>query len=70
MDTLREIELVYTSLESSLQEILNFKSQYVIELHASFIEHADANQTTNEGIAFKETFRIFFVKGEKLTGGC
>lgn len=64
MDTLRQPKLVDTSLKSSLQEVLDLKGQHVIELHAGFIKHADTNETSDEGIAFKESLGVFFIKGE------
>ncbi len=67
MDTLGETELVDARLETTLQEILDLERQHVIELHARLIEHADAHETTNQGIAFEETFRVLVVQREKLT---
>jgi len=55
------------SLQPSLQEILNLQSQYVIKAHSCFIEHTDANKSTDEGVTFKQTFWVFCVKLEKLT---
>ena len=67
MDTLCQSELIHTCLQASLQEILNLERQDVIELHAGFIEHTDTNETSNEGIAFKETLRVLFIEGEEFT---
>jgi hypothetical protein len=67
VDRLGEAELVDAGLEASLQEVLNLEGQHVIELHARLVEHADANETANEGIAFEETARVLLVEGEKLT---
>lgn len=69
MNTLRQPKLVDTSLESSLQEIFDLKGQHVIEFHAGFVKHADTNETSDEGIAFEESLRVFFIEGEKLTVG-
>lgn len=67
MNTLCQPELVDTSLKSSLQEILDLERQNVIELHAGFVEYADTDQTADKGIAFKKSFRVFLIEGQKLT---
>lgn len=67
MDTLCQSELVDTSLQPSLQEILHLEGQHVIELHAGFIEHTDTDETTDEGVAFEETLGVFLLHGQKLT---
>lgn len=68
MNTLRQAQLVDTSLQSALQEILDFERQHVIELHTGLIKHADTHETADQGIAFEKTFGVFFVECEKLTG--
>jgi hypothetical protein len=67
VDRLSETELVDTSLETTLQEVFGLEGQHVIELHTGFVEHTDANETANEGIAFEETLGVLFFEGEKLT---
>ena len=67
VDGLGETELVDTSLETALKEVLDAKGQDVIELHAGFVEHTDTHQTANQGITFEETLGVFLVEGEKLT---
>jgi hypothetical protein len=67
MDTLRKAEFVDASLQTTLQEVFNLESKHVIELHARFVEHANANKTANERITFEEALGVFLVKGEKLT---
>lgn len=37
VNTLRQPKLVDTSLKSSLKEILDLESQYIIELHTRFV---------------------------------
>lgn len=64
---LGETELVDARLQAALQEILNLEGQHVIELHTRLVEHTDADQAANEGIALKETLGIFLVEGQKLT---
>ena len=67
MDRLRQAELVDASLQTTLQEIFGLEGEHVIELHAGFIEHADADETADEGVAFEETLGVFFVEGEQLS---
>lgn len=67
VDGLGETELVDASLEPALQEVLDLQGQDVIELHAGLVEHTDADQTANEGIAFEETLGVLLVESEKLT---
>ena len=69
MDALGQAKLVDAGLQAAFQEILDLERQDVIELHARFVEHTDADETANEGIAFEEPLRVFFVEREKLTVG-
>lgn len=69
VDGLGETELVDTSLEAALQEILELQGQHVIESHAGLVEHTDTHETANEGISFEETLGVLFVESEKLTMG-
>lgn len=47
---LGESELEDLSLQATFQEIFDFKTQNVIELHAGFVQHSDTNETTQQGI--------------------
>lgn len=47
MNTLGQAQLVDTSLQSTLQEILDFERQHVIELHTGLVKHANPDQTAN-----------------------
>ena len=47
VDTLRQSKFVYTGLKTALQEILDLKSQHVIELHARFVKDADTDKATD-----------------------
>ena len=69
VDGLGEAELVDTGLQAALEEILDLQGQDVIELHAGLVEHTDAHETANQGIAFEETLGVLLVEGEKLTTG-
>jgi hypothetical protein len=67
MNGLCETKLIDAGLQAALQEVLNLQSQDVIQLHARLVKNANANKTTDERIPFKQAFRIFFIKGQKLT---
>ena len=67
MDRLRETKLVHAGLQASLQEVFDAQGEDVIELHAGFVEDTDSHETADEGVAFEETFGIFFVEGEELS---
>lgn len=67
VDALGEAELVDAGLETALQEVLDLEGQHVIEPHAGLVEHADTDETANEGVAFEEALGVFLVEGEKLT---
>lgn len=67
VDGLGESELVDTSLQATLQEILNLEGQDVIELHAGLVQDTDTDQTANEGVSFEETLWVLLVHGEQLT---
>ena len=53
----------------SLQEILNLQHQHVTEPHASLVQHTNTNQTTDEHVTLKQSFRIFGIEFQELTSG-
>ena len=67
VNRLGEAQLVNQGLEAALQEILNLEGQHVIQLHTRLVEHTDADQAANEGIAFEETLGVLLLEGEQLT---
>lgn len=69
VDGLGKAELVDTSLEATLKEILDLEGEHVIELHAGLVEHTDTHETANQGVAFEETLGVLLVEGEQLTVG-
>lgn len=69
VDGLGETELVDTSLETTLKEILDLQGEHVIELHAGLVEDTDTHETANQGVAFEETLGVLLVEGEQLTVG-
>ena len=69
VDTLSKPTLKHLSLKSSLQEILNLQSQYIIETHTTLIEHPDTDQSTDKSVTLEETLGVLVVELEKFTGG-
>jgi len=67
VDGLGEAELVDTSLETTLKEILDLEGQDVIELHAGLVEDTDTHETANQSVTLEETLGVLLVHGEKLT---
>jgi hypothetical protein len=69
MDTLRETALEHLRLQPPLQEVLNLQREHVVEAHARLVEHADADEPADEGVALEEPLRVLVVELEQLTGG-
>lgn len=67
VDALGEIGLEHLGLQPALQEILDLQRQHVIEPHAGLVQHANADETTNEGISLEEPLGIFVIELEELT---
>lgn len=67
VDGLGEAKLVDAGLETALEEIIGLEGKDVIELHAGLIEHTDADETANEGIAFEETLGVLLIESKELT---
>jgi hypothetical protein len=68
VDGLGKTELVDASLETALQEVLDLKSQDVIELHAGLVEHTNTDETANESVTLEEALGVFLVKSQERTG--
>lgn len=67
VNRLGETELVDESLKAALQEILSLQGKHIIELHARLVQHTNADEAANEGIAFEETLGVLLVERKKLT---
>ena len=68
VDGLGKTELVDASLQATLQEVLDLERQHVIETHAGFVEHTDADEPANEGVTLEEPLRVLHIELEQLTG--
>jgi hypothetical protein len=69
MDALCKAELKDLCLETTLEEVLDLESEHVVEAHAGLVEHADADETTDERVSFEEALWVLGVELEQLTGG-
>ena len=67
MNALCQSALEYLSLQTSLQEVFDFKGQHVIKTHAGLVKHTNTDETTNESVSFEETFGVFVVEFKQLT---
>ena len=69
MDGLGQPALEDLRLQPPLQEILNLEGQHVIQPHALFVQHADTDQSTNEGVSFEETFGVLGFEFKEFSSG-
>jgi len=67
VDRLGETELVDTSLEAALEEILNLEGENVIQSHARLVEDTDTYETADQGVTLEETLGVLLVQGKKVT---
>jgi hypothetical protein len=68
MNAFCQATLENLSLQPPLQEIFNLQRQHVIEPHPRLIQHTNAHEPTDECVTLEETFGVFVVELEKLTG--
>jgi hypothetical protein len=67
VNALREATLEDLGLETALQEVLNLEGEHVVETHAALVEHTDAGEPADEGVALEESLRVLVVELEQLT---
>ena len=68
VNALCQAELEDLRLQATLQEVLDLERQHVIETHAGFVEHTDADEPANEGVTLEEPLRVLHIELEQLTG--
>lgn len=68
VDRLGKTALEDLGLQATLQKVLDLQGQHVIETHAGLVEHTDAHETANEGVALEETLGVLVIELEELTG--
>jgi hypothetical protein len=67
VDRLGKTELEDLGLETAFQEILNFKTQNVIELGLGFVQDTNTDQTSDKGVTLEQTLGIFVGTGKQVT---
>jgi len=53
VNTLGQTKLKHLRLQPAFQEVLQTKSEHVIQLHLRLIQYADTHQPTKKGIAYR-----------------
>ena len=56
-------------LQATLKEVLHAQAQHVIQLHLVLGQHANADQTTQQGVALEQSLRVLVLQGEQFTSG-
>ena len=59
----------YLGLQTSLQEILDFQAENVIQLHLALIQHSDPHQTPEQSVALEQSPGVLLLQGEEVPGG-
>ena len=67
MNTLGKVGLEHLRLQPAFQEILDFQCQYVIETHASLVEHTNTDESTDECVTLRRTLGVLVIELEQLT---
>ena len=67
MNTLGKVGLEHLRLQPAFQEILDFQCQYVIETHASLVEHTNTDESTDECVTLEKTLGVLVIELEQLT---
>ena len=56
-------------LQTTFQEILDFQTENVIQLHLSLVQHANPHQTSEERVTLEQSPGVLLLQGEELSGG-
>lgn len=67
VDRLGEAELEDLGLETALKEVLGLEGKDVVETHAGVVEHTNADETTDKGVALEETLGVLLVELQEVT---
>ncbi len=68
MNGLCEAQFEHLSLQSSLQEIFDSKTQDVIELHPAFVEDTDSDQSSEKCVSLKKATRVLLGQRQQSSG--
>jgi HD superfamily phosphodiesterase len=64
VDRLGKTGLEYLGLKTTFQEIFDLKGEHVIETHARLVQHADSDETTDEGIPWEDHVRLEYTQAQ------
>ena len=56
-------------LQTTLQEVLDFETENVIQLHLALVQHANPHQTPEESVTLEQSPGVLLLQGEELPGG-
>jgi hypothetical protein len=68
MYALCETGFEHHRLEPTFKEILYLEREHIVETLAGLVEHADADEAADEGVAFEQALWVLVVEFEELTG--
>ena len=69
VDGLGQADVEDLRLETPLQEVLDLEAEHVVELHLGLVQHADADQASEQGVALEQAARVLLLEGEQISGG-
>ena len=64
MNRLGKTGLEDLRLKTTFQEIFDLKGEHIIEAHARLVEHADSDETTDEGITWEQRVRSKYMRAQ------
>ena len=68
VDALGQAQLDNDRLQTTLQEILNFQPQDIVQLGLGLVQDADADEAADEGVPFEQALRVGRLQRQQLTG--
>merc|ERR1719435_804474 len=66
VDGLGQPQLEDLRLQAPLQEVLQPQTQHVIQLHLALVQHANAHEAPQHGVALKQAARVLLLQREQL----
>jgi len=66
VDRLGKAGLEDLGLKTTFQEVFDLKGEHVIETHARLVQHADPDETTDEGITWEEHVRLEHIQAQSM----
>ena len=60
-------QLEHLGLKTPLKEVLHFQRQHVIKLHLGLVQHANAHQSSKEGVTLEQPSRVPLLQSQQLS---